>query len=155
MKTLLAAVDFSDASETVLALTAKLASRLGARVILLHVIEPVATYVPVGVAMDVIETAPPRIVEEDTQTQLAQVKHLAQPLIDAGIAVDPQVVVGLSADEIISQAAAGGAELILLGSHGHGALYHLFAGSVVTGVLKRSAIPVVVVPIAKKDAAKG
>ncbi len=154
MKTLLAAVDLSDASETVLALTGQLASQLGARVILLHVIEPVATYVPVGVAMDVIETAPPRIIEEDTKAQLAQVKRLGQSLIHAGIEVDPQVVVGLSADEIISRAEAGGADLILLGSHGHGALYHLFAGSVVTGVLKRSAIPVLVVPIAKKHAGR-
>jgi nucleotide-binding universal stress UspA family protein len=33
-----------------------------------------------------------------------------------------------------------------MGSHGHGALYHLFVGSVTTAVLKEAPCPVLVVP---------
>jgi len=36
---------------------------------------------------------------------------------------------------------------LVLGSHGHGALYHLFSGSVVTEVLKKATIPVTVIPV--------
>ena len=37
-----------------------------------------------------------------------------------------------------------------MGSHGHGAVYHLFTGSVVTGVLKHTGCPVLVVPLRDK-----
>jgi nucleotide-binding universal stress UspA family protein len=36
--------------------------------------------------------------------------------------------------------------LIVIGSHGHGALYHLFAGDVASGILKDAKCPVLVVP---------
>lgn len=143
MKTLLVAVDFSVASHKVAAYAAGLAGELSARIVLLHVVEPVASYVPVGAAMDVIETAPPPIMEEDLKAQETHLKRLAEGLSD----VETVAVIGLAADEIVTQAAERGASFIVLGSHGHGALYHLFAGSVVTGVLKRSKIPVLVVPI--------
>ncbi len=143
MKTLLVAVDFSDASRMVAAYAAGLANELSARVILLHVVEPVASYVPVGAAMDVIETAPPPIMEEDLKAQEEHLQRFAEGLAN----VETVAVIGLAADEIVTQATEHGAAIIVLGSHGHGALYHLFAGSVVTGVLKRSKIPVLVVPV--------
>ena len=78
----------------------------------------------------------------------AQKTHLDR--LAAGLKnVTTTAVIGLAADEIVTQAQEHGAELIVLGSHGHGALYHLFAGSVVTGVLKRARIPVLVVPTVK------
>jgi len=145
MKTLLAAVDFSDASPAIVAHAAELANALVARVVLLHIVEPVASYVPVGSAMDVIETAPPPIMEQDLAAQKTHLDRLAAGLKD----VTTVAVIGLAADEIVTQAQEHGAELIILGSHGHGALYHLFAGSVVTGVLKRARVPVLVVPTVK------
>ncbi len=150
MNTLLAAVDFSDASQTVLGHAEHLASRMGARIVLIHVIEPVASYVPVGAAMDVIETAPPALYQENTDGLKGQLDRLAEPLTARGLSVETDVLIGLSAEEIVGKAAACEADYILLGSHGHGALYNLFAGSVVTGVLKHSGIPVVVVPIPKR-----
>lgn len=145
MKVLLAAVDFSDASPRIVERAAEFARVFGARLVLLHVVEPVASYVPVGAAMDVIETAPPPVMEEDLAAQQEHLNRLA-----AGIEnVDTVAIIGLAADEIVTQAERHGAGMILLGSHGHGALYHLFAGSVVTGVLKRSKIPVLVVPTVK------
>jgi nucleotide-binding universal stress UspA family protein len=148
MKTLLAAVDFSDASRKVVAFVEDLAREFSARVILLHVVEPVASYVPVGAAMDVIETAPPPVMEEDLKAQQGHLERLAAGLKNA----QTIATIGLAADEIVSQAAQQGADFIVLGSHGHGALYHLFAGSVVTGVLKRARIPVIVVPIGERAA---
>ncbi len=145
MKTLLAAVDFSDASPIIIARAAEFARAFGARIVLLHVVEPVTSYVPVGAAMDVIETAPPPILQEDLALQKTHLDQLAVGLEN----VETLVSIGLASDEIVTQAQQSGAELILLGSHGHGALYHLFAGSVVTGVLKHSPVPVLVVPTKK------
>lgn len=143
MKTLLVAVDFSDASRQIVSFASQLAAELSARVVLLHVVEPVASYVPVGAAMDVIESAPPPVMEEDLKAQKAHLDRLAAGIENA----KTLAVIGLAADEIVAQATEHEAAFILLGSHGHGALYHLFAGSVVTGVLKRAKSPVIVVPV--------
>ncbi len=143
MKVLLAAVDFSDASRLIVARAAEFARAFAARLVLLHVVEPIASYAPVGAAMDVIETAPPPIMEEDLAAQRGHLERLAAGMEN----VETVALIGLAADEIVAQAEQRGAGLIMLGSHGHGALYHLFAGSVVTGVLKRAKVPVLVVPV--------
>lgn len=151
MKTLLVPLDFSDTTDRVLAHAADLARSLEARMVLIHIVEPVATYVPVGASMDVIAAAPPQPTEvQDLSNDEARLRSLAQPLAATGLAVECLAVVGLAVDDILDQAVKCGADYIVLGSHGRGALYHLFSGSVVNGVLKRATCPVVVVPAAKK-----
>jgi nucleotide-binding universal stress UspA family protein len=99
----------------------------------------------------VIAAAPPGPVEtQDLSADEARLRTLAQPLEAAGLKVECVALVGLPVDDILEQAAGYGASYIVMGSHGHGALYHLFSGSVVNGVLKRANCPVVVVPARKK-----
>lgn len=148
MKTLLVPLDTSSVAEKVLAAAGALARSLDARLVLLHVIEPVATYVPVGAGMDVIATPPPPDVDDgQVDGSKVRLEALAAPLRAAGLDVACEALIGLAVDEILELAESVGADFIVLGSHGHGALYHLFSGSVVTGILKRSECPVVVVPV--------
>ena len=148
MKTLLVPLDTSSVAEKVLALAGPLARSLGAKIVLLHVIEPVATYVPVGGGMDVIATPPPPDVDDgQIDASKARLEALAGPLRAGGLEVACEALIGLAVDEILETAGSLAADFIVLGSHGHGALYHLFSGSVVTGVLKHSACPVIVVPV--------
>lgn len=149
MKTLLVSIDFSPISLKVVDGAAELASGLGAKIVLLHVRQPAAAYVPVGAAMDVI-TAPIPVEPPDLELVRKQLEGIAQPLRDRGLAVESLVVEGLPAEEILRVAGTSGASLIILGSHGHGAVYHLFSGSVVTSVLHRSEIPVTVIPVHSK-----
>jgi nucleotide-binding universal stress UspA family protein len=147
MKTLLVPVDLSDASKPVLEKAAELAQNLSARVIVLHIVEPVATYVPVGATMDVIAAAPPPVeTTESLSAPDSRLKALAEPLQSAGLEVEIVSLIGLAIDDILEQAEKCHADYIILGSHGHGALYHLFSGSVVTGILKRAKCPIIVVP---------
>ena len=37
-------------------------------------------------------------------------------------------------------------DVIIMGSHGHGALYHLIVGSVASGILKHAGCPVLLIP---------
>ena len=53
---------------------------------------------------------------------------------------------GQAADAIAARAAADKADLIVMGTHGHGALGRLVLGSVSSGVLARSNVPVLLVP---------
>ncbi len=150
MKILLAAIDFSDASKKVIEHAHALAKAFPAKIFFVHVVEPVANYVPVGAAMDVIEAAPPPMIDLDAESQKAQLAKLVAAARTDGLEADSIAIVGLAAEEIVNTAEAQRADTIVVGSHGHGALYNLFAGSVVTGVLKRSEIPVFVIPISKK-----
>ena len=147
MKTLLVPLDTSAGTAKVLSVADSLAVALRAKVVLLHVIEPVASYVPVGTGMDVIAASEPENDSEQAEGAKKRLEMLAAPLRAAGLDVACEVALGLAVDEILDQAKMLAADYIVLGSHGHGALYHLFGGSVVTGVLKHSPCPVVVVPV--------
>jgi nucleotide-binding universal stress UspA family protein len=63
----------------------------------------------------------------------------------------PQVVVstvavaGGAAEALLG--AATGADLLVLGSHGHGRLFHAVLGSVTEACIRRAACPVVVIPV--------
>ena len=61
--------------------------------------------------------------------------------------VEPTFVakVGHAADNIASAADKGGFELVVLGSHGHGALTSLVLGSTATKVLASCAVPVLLI----------
>jgi nucleotide-binding universal stress UspA family protein len=147
MKILLVPLDFSDSSQRVVDQAAELALTMDARISLLHIVEPVATYVPVGASLDVVAMAPPPVQPEDIKAPLKRLEAVAEPLRTKGLQVDCEAVVGLAVDDILSHAKALNAAYIIIGSHGHGALYHLFSGSVVTGVLQHTVHPVIVVPL--------
>lgn len=149
MATIIVPLDTSEIAPKVLLEAESLALKLRAKVILFHVIEPMASYVPVGAAMDMIATSPPDLDVGQTDVAKSRLEHLAAPLRAKGLEVACEAVFGIPVDEILDQAKTQGAGYIILGSHGHGALFHLFGGSVVTGVLKHSSCPVVVVPVRK------
>lgn len=146
MKTVLVPLDFSDVSEHVLAAAVDLAESLKARMVLLHVVEPVVNYIPVGASMDVVAVPPPTIQQEDVEGPEKRLQALAESYRTRVSEIECLAIIGLSADEIVNHARSTGADYVVMGSHGHGALYHLFAGSVVTGVLKHTPCPVVVIP---------
>jgi nucleotide-binding universal stress UspA family protein len=146
MKTILTAVDFSPVTPKVLEGASALACATGVGILLLNVVEPAAAYVPVGAAMDVI-TAPIPLEPPDMEAVKARLEELATPLRAAGVTVETLAVTGLPADEILAVAGDSGAGMIVLGSHGHGAVYQLFAGSIVTAVLHKARIPVTVIPV--------
>ena len=61
------------------------------------------------------------------------------------ITVDCVAKTGAAADVIAKTASKGRFDLLMMGSHGHGALVNLVLGSVVTQVLARCTTPVLIV----------
>jgi nucleotide-binding universal stress UspA family protein len=53
---------------------------------------------------------------------------------------------GAVAEEILNQADVLNADLIVMGTHGHSAMYNLLLGCATKGVLKHSTRPVLLVP---------
>ena len=165
MKRLLVPIDFSDATTRVIDLARQLARALDAEIHLLHVKELSAAATPgtlgyglagmpelapmSGVPVPGLDPMPQLIPEsEDQKSKLALWQtEIAQD----GIKVTLHEPTGLIADEILDQADAIEADFIVMGTHGHGAMYHLMVGSATKGVLKHATRPVLLVPSPKSS----
>lgn len=142
MKTILVPIDFSDVTVRVLETAQQFARSFGSRIVLLHVAEPEPDLVGFEPGPQTVRVS----VAHDMRVEHQQLEKLKQELVDAGFDTIALNVQGPTSEKIIREAATLGAELIVVGSHGHGALYELFVGSVTSGVLKHAPCPVLVVP---------
>jgi nucleotide-binding universal stress UspA family protein len=140
MKTILVPIDFSDVSGKVVDTAASLAAAFGSRVILIHVAEPEPQFVGYDPGPLSVRVA----VAGDIHADQQRLEALKQKFGD--LEVLALHVQGSIPEEILGLAHEHAASLIVMGSHGHGALYQLFVGSVTTAILKEAPCPVLVVP---------
>jgi nucleotide-binding universal stress UspA family protein len=145
MGEVLACVDFSDATERVLAAAIRLGQGTGLTIRVVHVAASEAELA--GYDKEAFEAATPDKRAGQLRDEHGKLEELTDRLVAAGVATaEPALVMGHTADEIERLAAAVGADLVMVGSHGHGGLHHLLVGSVTEDVLRRSTRPVIVVP---------
>ena len=145
MKTLLVAVDFSAVAGNVVTVAADLAVKLAARVVLIHVAAPEPSFVT-------YEPGPQH--ERDHRAKVLRKEHrdlqaMADDLSKRGVSAEALLVQGATVEKLLEEAGRLAADMIVVGSHGHGALYHLIVGSVAEGVLRKATCPVLVVPVRK------
>ena len=143
MKTILALVDFSDVAARVLAQAQKLARAFGARVVIVHVLKQEPVVIDVGLASPTV-LRPPR--EEVIQAGQAKLLELRDSIAAAGIDVTAQQLPDATMEKILEESRRLEADIIIVGSHHHSALYHLFIGSFTHDLLKLAHCPVLVVP---------
>lgn len=143
MKTIVALVDFSDATFKVLKQVHKVAKAFESKVTLLHVVPMEPVVVDLGLASPtVLREASPESVSEDH----AKLEELRQSLAKFGIDATARQLTGGTADAVMAEIKQLDADLVVMGSHKHGALYDFFVGSVTSDVLKRMTCPVLLVP---------
>lgn len=142
MKTILIAVDLSDLSVASMDLAAQIALPLKSRLILLHVVEPPISYLGEEFG------ATPVVAELPVATASlhSDLEAMASHLRSQGLAVETKVAIGAIVETILDQAAILAADLLVIGSHNHGAVYRALIGSTSVGVVKHSQLPVLVVP---------
>ncbi len=140
MKTILASIDFSEVTPRVLELAANLARATGARLRMLHVVPPEPDFV----GMEVGPAHERQWMAKDIRAARDEARSLAARI--DGVEVDEHVVQGSILDTILEQASEHDVDLIVLGSHGHGALFRALVGSTSEGVLRKAGRPVLVVP---------
>lgn len=164
MKRILVPVDFSPAMESVLALAREIAQAFKAELHLVHVREiaavpvfPAATIgypgigmpemgMPGGLPLEPASVMPPQMPNEKERTQL---ERLQEELSRSGSQVFAHEREGTVVEQILETAREIAADLIVMGSHGHGSVYNLLVGSVTEGILKARE-PVLLVPSAKE-----
>jgi nucleotide-binding universal stress UspA family protein len=160
MKRILVPIDFSDVTPRVIDLARQLAKALDAEIHLVHVKEVTAAGAPgvlgyglagmselapmSGVSVPGIEPMRETLPEDEGQT--SKLAKWQAEIAQDNIKFSLHEPTGTVAAEILDQAAELNADLIVMGTHGHGAMYNLLVGSATKGVLKHSTRPVLLVP---------
>lgn len=120
------------------------AATFGSRVVLLHVSEPEPDFVG-------FEPGPMAVRQAVVRDLKAEKQKLETLKETSGMSdVLALHIQGSAIEKILHEANEQKAGLIIMGSHGHGALYELLVGSVTAGVLKGAPCPVLVVPAGRK-----
>lgn len=140
--------DFSKHSKTALAAAAETASSYGARLHLLHVIEPIMEphpYVPVHYRPESFDLPQLKArVEEDLGPIIAEV-------VGDTVPCETHVLEGHPAWCIVDQAEKLGADLIAMATHGRTGLAHFFLGSVTEKVVRGAHCPVLTIKVEAEE----
>ena len=139
---ILAAVDFSPVTEQVLATLTQMAATLPVQVWLVYVAPPDPAFVGYGTGPDVVRGQ----VAVELHASHQKLQQLADRLRSQGVEATALQLQGPTVATVIAEAERAAAALIVLGSHGHGAVYNMLVGSVAEGIVRASKVPVLLVP---------
>lgn len=144
---ILVAIDLSEATPRVLQVTERVARQSAGEVRLLHVAEAEPDFMGYDSGPEVVRD---QIAKEFRDEHRAVQSH-AESLRESGIECSARLIQGPIVETVFNEAQRFEADLLIVGSHGFGALYDLLVGSVSRGILKDADIPVLVVPIRNPD----
>jgi nucleotide-binding universal stress UspA family protein len=152
---ILYATDLSENSKRAFGYAASVAQSFGARLIVLHVVEPINpnTYMQISSMLGEAEWVNLQMGRDSQLTEeiMKRLKLFCQDLqtdLSSFPLKEDQILIrkGLPVDEIIGLADDEGADLIVMGTHGYGLVKDALMGGTVRRLVRRSAIPVMVVP---------
>lgn len=143
----LVAIDFSPVSQRQLALVARLAKEAEQDVYLLHVADPDPDFVGYEAGPEVVRQ---QVAAEHHQEHRG-LQEMAESLREEGVEATALLVQGSTVETILEKAGDLAADLVVVGSHGHGATYDLLVGSVSKGVIRGARVPVLVVPARERS----
>ena len=134
---LLVCVDLSESTDIIVKQIESLARSLSAKVWLLHNAEP---------APDIVEFKVDPLAARESLAKKFHVEHrriqgLAERLRKAGIETTALLVRGQTVETILQEAEDVKADMIVVGSHGKGAMFQLLVGSVSHRVIQLAHCP--------------
>lgn len=146
VKRVLAPVDLSEYSRSLLRVARDLTASFNASLDVLHVVEPLPFPVPLVGAVTIHDLIPDPVAQSE--------KHLKQ-LVDSSeglpVSISTHVAEGHAAMTIVDTAEEEGADLIVIASHGRTGIERIMLGSVTARVVRRAGCPVCVVRVDPDD----
>lgn len=139
---ILAAIDFSPVTERLVEMSLRLARTSDIEITLLHVAAPDPDFVGFDSGPEEVRDQ----VATEHRKEHHQIQALAERLRSADIDATGLLVQGGTVEAILKHAEKYEADIIMAGSHGHGAVYDLLVGSVSEGLVRGSNRPVLLVP---------
>jgi len=136
---ILVPVDFSEVSEFLISWAKNFASRLKAKIVLIHVLEDFSSYEGFYSNLKTVENLE-NILQKETEKQFSKlIKRFAKDFPE----IEWFVVKGNIVEKIIEVAKEKGVDFIVMATHGRKGIDKILFGSVAEGVIKNSPIPVV------------
>jgi nucleotide-binding universal stress UspA family protein len=143
MKNILVSIDFNEQEQFLLDQAYQLGKAFHAKIWLVHIAAPEPEYVGYGVG--------PQYIREMRASELRDEHHKLQEytkkIRQRGVDAEALLVQGATVDMVIKEAKKLKAELIIAGHHDHNFIYRAFMESVSAGIIKKSKIPLLMVPL--------
>ena len=111
---------------------------------MVHVIEPEPTYSAYGFTPE--EFPAIHSFQKEARTRATHALATQKEKVTGGVAVETKLLEGNPLHELLSYAMAQNADLVVLGSHGHGVVASMLLGSVAEGIVRKAEIPALVIP---------
>lgn len=147
LKKIVVPTNFSACSQKALQYALPFAEEFGARIVLVHVVEPV--FVPENLLLAAPEL--PELGATMVTHARNKLARISTQTVPAAIKVDLIVRVGRPYQEIIEAARAEDADLIVIATHGYTGVKHVFMGSTAERVVRHSPCPVLTVREAGRE----
>ncbi len=149
MKTIVAAVDFSNATAGVLVQASQLAKAFEAQLRLFHSVEPEPSYTAYGFTPDEFPVLH-AYQEEAKRRATDKLEALAETVKPGLTDVSCQINEGSPLYSLLDYIKEVNADFVVLGSHGHGAIAALLLGSVAEGMVRKATVPTLIVPAGRE-----
>ena len=141
---ILVPIDFSEVTDNILAEALRLAKAFDAKIWLIHVATAGPDLTPFEIEVGV--PYPRDDAAKHLHHEHQKLHQYQEMLRGEGLEVTAMLVPGSPAEKILQEARRLKPDVIVLGSHGHGAMHHLLVGDICEDVLKQSTWPLLVVP---------
>lgn len=143
MKNILVAIDFDQNENELLEHALQYAKAFKAKLWLLHVAAPEPEFIGFGVG--------PQYIRDSRAAELRKEHRLMNDFTkimkEEGVDCDGLLINGATTEMILEEAEKLKIDLIITGHHTHNLFYKMFFGSVSKGVIKKTDIPVLIVPL--------
>jgi len=156
MKKILIAIDYNPTAQNIAEAGYSLAKSMNAEVTLLHVVADYTYYSSLDYSpilgfdsfsnLGVLQTNTVVELQNAAQDYLGKMKKFLKDDTIKTIVKD-----GDTGDAIISTAEESGTDIIVMGTHSRRGLEKILMGSVAEKVLRRSAIPLFIIPVKKEE----
>jgi nucleotide-binding universal stress UspA family protein len=147
MKNILVTIDFDSGEEKLLDTALTMANKFSAKVWLLHVTAPDPEFVGYDVGPQYIRDFRAEELRNEHETLQEFAKRFEQKGIDA----EGLLIQGATLEMILNEAQKLKIDLIIVGYEQHNFLYEALIGSVSSKLIKKSKIPVLVVPLEEES----
>lgn len=143
MKNILVAIDFSKSEQLVIDKAFQFAKQFDSKLWLVHIAAPDPDFVGYDVGPQYIRDSRAAVLRKEHK----HLEALTNTLNEKGIQAEGLLLQGATIQMIMAKVKKLNVDLIIAGHHDHDFLYRAFFGSVSGAIVKKSKIPVLLVPL--------